>query len=95
MADDDNFRNWNVAYKHFEKYCGGSCTFDDLTVILPGFLTYMLSLTTHNRTKMMASTANNNLNKLKMRVATGIRGKAHQGQHRPTAETRQGSQHKA
>ena len=32
MADDDNFRNWNVAYKHFEKYCGGSCTFDDLTV---------------------------------------------------------------
>jgi hypothetical protein len=32
MADDDNFRNWNAAYKHFEKYCGGSCTFDDLTV---------------------------------------------------------------
>lgn len=66
MADDDNFRNWNVAYKHFEKYCGGSCTFDDLTVeYCQGFLTYMLSLTTHNRTKMMASTANNNLNKLK------------------------------
>lgn len=54
MADDDNFRNWNVAYKHFEKYCGGSCTFDDLTVeYCQGFLTYMLSLTTHNRTKMM------------------------------------------
>lgn len=66
MADDDNFRNWNVAYKHFEKYCSGSCTFDDLTVeYCQGFLTYMLSLTTHNRTKMMASTANNNLNKLK------------------------------
>jgi len=66
MADDDNFRNWNVAYKHFEKYCGGSCTFYDLTVeYCQGFLTYMLSLTTHNRTKMMASTANNNLNKLK------------------------------
>ena len=44
----------------------GSCTFDDLTVeYCQGFLTYMLSLTTHNRTKMMASTANNNLNKLK------------------------------
>ena len=66
MADDDNFRNWNVAYKHFEKYCGGSCTFDDLTVeYCQGFLTYMLSLNTHNGGKMMASTANNNLNKLK------------------------------
>ena len=66
MADDDNFRNWNVAYKHFEKYCGGSCTFDDLTVeYCQGFLTYMLSLTTQNKSKMMASTANNNLNKLK------------------------------
>ena len=32
MADDDNFRNWNTAYKHFEKYCCGSCTFDDLTL---------------------------------------------------------------
>ena len=57
---------WNVAYKHFEKYCGGSCTFDDLTVeYCQGFLTYMLSLNTHNGGKMMASTANNNLNKLK------------------------------
>lgn len=66
MADDDNFRNWNTAYKHFEKYCGGSCTFDDLTVeYCQGFLTYMLSLTTQNKSKMMASTANNNLNKLK------------------------------
>ena len=66
MADDDNFRNWNAAYKHFEKYCGGSCTFDDLTVeYCQGFLTYMLSLTTQNKGKMMASTANNNLNKLK------------------------------
>ena len=65
MADDDNFRNWNVAYKHFEKYCGGSCTFDDLTLdYCQGFLTYMLSLITHNDNKMMASTANNNLNKL-------------------------------
>ena len=48
------------------KYKVPGCTFDDLTVeYCQGFLTYMLSLTTHNRTKMMASTANNNLNKLK------------------------------
>ena len=72
MADDDNFRNWNTAYKHFERYCGGNCTFDDLTVeYCQGFLTYMLSLTTQTKTKIMASTANNNLNKLKcvLRIA--------------------------
>lgn len=66
MAEDDNYRNWNIAYKHFERYCGGSCTFDDLTPeFCQGFLTYMLSLDTHNGGKMMASSANNNLNKLK------------------------------
>ena len=66
MADDDNFRNWNTAYKHFEKYCGGSCTFDDLSLdYCQGFLTYLLSLTTQTKGKMMASSANNNLNKLK------------------------------
>ena len=72
MADDDNYRNWNTAYKHFEKYCGGSCTFDDLTLdYCQGFLTYLLSLTTQTKGKMMASTANNNLNKLKcvLRIA--------------------------
>ena len=72
MADDDNFRNWNTAYKHFEKYCCGSCTFDDLTLeYCQGFLTYLLSLTTQTKGKMMASTANNNLNKLKcvLRIA--------------------------
>ena len=47
MANNDNFRNWNTAYKHFEKYCGGSCTFNDLSVdFCQGYLTYMLSLTT-------------------------------------------------
>ena len=66
MANNVNFRNWNTAYKHFEKYCGGSCTFNDLSVdFCQGYLTYMLSLTTQNKSKMMASTANNNLNKLK------------------------------
>ena len=72
MADDDNFRNWNTAYKHFEKYCCGSCTYDDLTPeYCQGFLTYLLSLTTQTKGKMMASTANNNLNKLKcvLRIA--------------------------
>ena len=53
------------------------CTFDDLTVeYCQGFLTYMLSLTTQNKSKMMASTANNNLNKLKLRPAPSLRGKA-------------------
>jgi len=66
MAQGDNFRNWNTAYKHFEKYCGGACTFEDLTVdYCQGFLDYLMSLTTQSKTKMMASTANNNLNKLK------------------------------
>lgn len=62
----DNFRNWNTAFKHFSNYCGGHCTFDQLTVdFCQGFLTYLLSLTTQNKTKMMASTANNNFDKLK------------------------------
>lgn len=66
MADDDNLRNWNTAYKHLEKYCGGSCTFDDLSLdYCRGFLPYLLSLTTQTKGKMMASSANNNLNKLK------------------------------
>lgn len=66
MKDDDNFRNWNTAYKHFEQYCGGRCSFDDLTVdFCQGFLNYLLSLKTQTKGNMMASTANNNLNKLK------------------------------
>lgn len=66
MGNGDNYRNWSTAYKHFEKYCNGSCTFDELTVeYCQGFLSYLLEQTTQSKTKMMASTANNNLNKLK------------------------------
>lgn len=66
IPDNENFRNWSIAYKHFEQYCGGECTFNDLNVgYCQDYLTYLLSLTTPTKTKMMASTANNNLNKLK------------------------------
>lgn len=66
MPNDDNFRNWNTTLKHFEKYCGGECTFKQLTLeFCQGFLAYLLQQTTQTKTKMMASTANNNFNRLK------------------------------
>lgn len=66
MKDDGNYRNWNTAYKHFDQYCGGSCTFDDLTPeFCQGYLAYLLAKDTQSGKKMMASTANNNLDKLK------------------------------
>jgi len=64
--ESSNKRNWETAIKHFENYCNHSCCFNDLTIeFCQGFLTYMLKLDTQNKAKMMASTANNNLNKLK------------------------------
>ena len=58
--------NWRIAYNHFCNYCKNGCTFRDLTVeFCQGFLDYLLNLETQNKKKMMASTANNNLNKLK------------------------------
>ena len=66
IADSSNYRNWNVAYKHFEVYTGGRCTFNNLSVdYCRGFLKYLLQIDTKNNNKMMASTANNNLDKLK------------------------------
>lgn len=66
MQESSNAKNWNPAYKHFEAYCKGRCTFNDLSVsYCQGFLTYMLGIVTQNKTLMMASTANNNLDKLK------------------------------
>ena len=66
MGDGENYRNWHTAYNHFERYCNGHCTFNDLSVdFCQGFLTYLMSLETQTKTKMMASTANNNLDKLK------------------------------
>lgn len=95
MANDDNFKNWNTAYRHFENYCGGSCTFDDLTLeYCQGFLTYLLSLTTATKTKMMASSANNNLNKLKCVLKIAFEEKrikeniAQRLKHAKTADTR-------
>lgn len=67
--DSTNKRNWDIAIKHFEAYCNNECCFNDLSVeFCQGFLTYMLNLVTQNKSKMMASTANNNLNKLKAAV---------------------------
>lgn len=66
IKDDVTDRNWNTAYRHFEAYCGNSCTFDDLTPeFCQGYLTYLLAKDTQYGKKMMASTANNNLDKLK------------------------------
>ena len=66
MENTDNYRNWNTAYKHFTNYCNGTCCFDDLSVdFCQGFLDYLLSIPTQTKTLMMASTANNNLDKLK------------------------------
>ena len=48
-----------------------------------GFLTYMLSLTTQTKTKIMASTANNNLNKLKCVLRIAYEEKRMKGEHRP------------
>ena len=66
MQESSNAKNWLTAYRHFEAYCKGRCTFNDLSVsYCQGFLTYMLGLYTQNKSLMMASTANNNLDKLK------------------------------
>lgn len=66
MDKGDNYRNWNSALTHFTKYCGGSCTFADLTPeYCQGYLDYLLNADTQYGRKMMASTANNNLDKLK------------------------------
>lgn len=65
-SESTNKRNWETAIKHFQNYCNKECCFNDLSVeFCQGFLTYMLNLDTQNKAKMMASTANNNMNKLK------------------------------
>ncbi len=66
MEEAHNQKNWNSAYKHFEMYCGGVCTFNVFTVeYCQGFLTYLLGLPAQGGGTMMASSANNNINKLK------------------------------
>lgn len=64
--DSERHANWKVAYRHFEAYTGGRCTFKNLSVeYCRGFLKYLLQIATKNNGTMMASTANNNLDKLK------------------------------
>lgn len=66
MDSGNNEKNWRSAYKHFVNYTNGSCCFDDLSVdYCQRFLDYMLTLPTQTKGTMMASTANNNLDKLK------------------------------
>lgn len=65
LAEGDNRRNWNTAFRHFCNYANGKCSFDDLTVeYCRGFLSYMLGLPTPTGGTMKASTANNNFGKL-------------------------------
>ena len=67
MVDSTNNHNWSAAYKHFYNYTNGKCRFCDLTVpFCQGFVDYMLSdKCAHDGKKMMATTANNHLAKLK------------------------------
>lgn len=57
----------NSCYSHFRAYCKGSCRFSDLSVpFVQGFLTYLLSdKCMVNGRHLMASTANNLMNRLK------------------------------
>lgn len=67
MMERGNSHNWTTAYTHFHNYTKGECRFCDLNVAYcQKFLDYLLSEDCmHNGKKMMATTANNNLNKLK------------------------------
>ncbi|MCH4147866.1 MAG: site-specific integrase [Prevotella sp.] len=59
-------QNWQCAYKYFSEYCGGKCTFGDLCAgFCQGFLDYLLNKNTQYGRKMMSTTANNHLDKLK------------------------------
>ena len=67
MNESTNKNNWKSAYKHFYNYTNGKCRFCDLSVPLcQKFVNYMLSdKCAHDGKKMMATTANNHLAKLK------------------------------
>ena len=67
MEKSSNKHNWSAAYKHFCSYTNGKCRFCDLSVpYCQQFLDYMLSdKCAHDGKKMMATTANNHLAKLK------------------------------
>ena len=73
MQENEYGYNWQTAFGHFKDYCGGSCCFDDITVeYCQKFLTYLMSeKCARNGKRMMASSANNCLCKLKavLRIA--------------------------
>lgn len=67
MNERGNTHNWSAAFTHFCNYTKGECRFCDLTVpYCQKFLDYLLSdECMHKGKRMMATTANNNLMKLK------------------------------
>ena len=71
MIERGSSQNWATAYMHFHNYTHGECRFCDLTVpYCQGFLDYLLSdACMHNGKRMMGTTANNNLTKLKCILA--------------------------
>ena len=73
MQENEYGYNWQTAFGHFKDYCGGSCCFDNITVdYCQKFLAYLMSeKCARNGKRMMASSANNCLCKLKavLRIA--------------------------
>lgn len=71
MIERGSSQNWATAYMHFHNYTHGECRFCDLTVsYCQGFLDFLLSdACMHNGKRMMGTTANNNLTKLKCILA--------------------------
>ena len=78
---------------HFHNYTHGECRFCDLTVpYCQGFLDYLLSdACMHNGKRMMGTTANNNLTKLKCIPCHRIRGRTAQREYRQETCACQGS----
>lgn len=74
MVERGNTQNWSTAFTHFCNYTHGECRFCDLSVpYCQGFLDYLLSdACMRNGKNMMATTANNNLVKLKCVLSTAF-----------------------
>ena len=67
MKASSNGKNWESSFKHFRNYTDGGCRFCDLSAdYCQKFVDYLLSeKCAHDGKLMMATTANNHLNKLK------------------------------
>lgn len=74
MVERGSTQNWSTTFTHFKNYTNGECRFCDLTVpFCQGFLDYLMSdACSHNGKNMMATTANNNLVKLKCVLSTAF-----------------------